>query len=223
VTSSVSFTSGNYNPDTSQLDVAIPVVDEAGVSQIIKVSGILQNGTFEGDIYLDAYKNFGLHAVLNKNAALSQASVDSRSIRAQQLKSDNSSYSAVWTNNTIDQFHPKPTQETLTMRFLSPVVKPEQSFLRLLNPQRYISVTVDLHTGYAPLTFAANSTTSTTTISDISGLHGKNTMTGATAGTSYVLGLDCLPVTVNKQQGWSCDLNQGGHDMKFVATPSSSN
>lgn len=196
VNSNSTFTQGNYNPDTKEFKVSIAVPDESNpmLSQNIAIEGKIDGGAFVGDIYMNLYPEFGAHANLVSNSNVQQTSADLKALRVSQLAGDNSAYQGQYTLNG--------NTYTLNMKITSSAVNVQQQFLRVLNPQRYVSVTIDLGFGSAPILFPMS------VINDqVDSLTGNASINDGS--TSYSVSLKCNKTKNNTPQGWNCIISQG--------------
>jgi hypothetical protein len=205
VNSNVTFNQGFYNPDTKEFSVTVPVTDESNQIQNIKIEGTIQNKSFIGEVYLDQFPSFGAKTNLAINANVKQASLDLKAARVAQMAGDNMVYQGKYTA-------PSGTLYNLTMRVGAPVVNIQQQFLRVLNPQRNVSVTINTDSGTTAFLF------NNAMINDEVGGLTANTIYND--GTSqYIVNLKCLKNLNNDTQAWVCSVTQGPNafDVTFTA------
>ncbi len=195
----VTFSQGLYSPETNEFFATVPVVDEAGLTQNIKIAGKIQSGAFVGSIYLDQYPSYGVNVNLGINSNLSQASVDAKSVRALQLASDNLSYQGNLNLNGATLL--------VTMKINSPSSNSQQQFLRVLNPQRTVLVTFNFQDEMSKLNsgmvFSGNMN------DQVGSLTGLSTVSGGSSPTPFSINMNCKKQLVKGAQAWNCTITQG--------------
>jgi hypothetical protein len=181
----------NYDPTTGEFDAKFPIMDQNNQTVNLQMTGSILNGVLKATIKTDLYVAYGAYIEAYVNTPPPAVSVSGTSKRMQQLAGDAASFSG-----KVKAVSGRSMAVGLNIS--EPNSTPQQVFLRLVNPQRAVIVTVTVDGGVG-----WNFPAATTTIDDANNkLNGVSTASAA----GYTANLDCKRALTVKA-GWVCNID----------------
>ncbi len=201
---------GYFNPDTGDFSVQIPVVDESNLPQNSKnivITGTINAGRFVGEIYMDGQEKYGARLDLSVGTPKAKHGiVDSKGERVRQLAGDSRTYSGTYPSHGVTR--------TATMTVRPPSSNPQQQLLRILNPQRLVSVNFNLGIPTPPMiSFSYQNTFVDDNSNQLSGI------ATLSNGANFDEILKCSGIGADGVSGWHCTVEGAGEVIEVDMAP----